>query len=174
MELPSKILIGNKIIPDLGNFLNDLKNNVLVVSGSNIKHNLEDQIVTSLTQSKIIYVWKEIDAATSKIADDVSKMAINLKSSIILGIGGGKSIDTAKLASFNSKMRFVSVPTSASHDGIASPFASIKGSDRPYSLIARPPVGIFADINIISSAPSKLLSSGCGDLIAKMTAVKDW
>ena len=176
MELPSKILIGNKIIPDLGNFLNDLnvKNNVLVVSGSNIKHNLEDQIVTSLTQSKINYVWKEIDAATSKIADDVSKMAINLKSSIILGIGGGKSIDTAKLASFNSKMRFVSVPTSASHDGIASPFASIKGSDRPYSLIARPPVGIFADINIISSAPSKLLSSGCGDLIAKMTAVKDW
>ena len=63
MELPSKILIGNKIIQDLGNFLNDLNvtNNVLVVSGSNIKHNLEDQIVTSLTQSKINYVWKEID-----------------------------------------------------------------------------------------------------------------
>ena len=58
MELPSKILIGNKIIQDLGNFLNDLNvtNNVLVVSGSNIKHNLEDQIVTSLTQSKINYV----------------------------------------------------------------------------------------------------------------------
>lgn len=176
MELPSKILIGHKIIQDLGNFLNDLnvKNNVLVVSGSNIKHNLEDQIVTSLTQFKINYVWKEIDAATSKIADDVSRMALNLKSSIILGIGGGKSIDTAKLASFNAKMRFVSVPTSASHDGIASPFASIKGLDRPYSFIARPPIGIFADIDIISSAPNRLLYSGCGDLIAKMTAVKDW
>ena len=46
--------------------------------------------------------------------------------------------------------------------------------DRPYSFVASPPLGIFADIKIISQAPDRLLSSGCGDLIAKITAVKDW
>jgi len=41
-------------------------------------------------------------------------------------------------------------------------------------LVAKPPVGILADITIIANAPKRLLASGCGDLIAKMTAVKDW
>src|SRR5207244_2176677 len=31
-----------------------------------------------------------------------------------------------------------------------------------------------ADIRVIASAPRRLLSSGCGDLVSKMTAVRDW
>jgi len=69
---------------------------------------------------------------------------------------------------------FYSVPTSASHDGMSSPFASLRGLDKPYSVMAKPPVGILADIDVISSAPRRLLASGCGDLVSKLTAVKDW
>src|SRR3989454_665536 len=39
---------------------------------------------------------------------------------------------------------------------------------------AKPPVGILADVRVIASAPRRLLSSGCGDLVSKMTAVRDW
>jgi len=91
-----------------------------------------------------------------------------------VGIGGGKSVDVGKLAAFRKGLPFYSVPTSASHDGISSPFASLKGLDRPYSLMAKPPVGILADIDVIASAPKRLLSAGCGDLVSKLTAVKDW
>jgi len=96
------------------------------------------------------------------------------QANFLIGVGGGKSIDIAKLASFNSKIPFVSVPTSASHDGISSPFGSVKGLDRPYSIVAKPPIAIVADTNLISKAPHNLLVSGCGDLISKKTAVKDW
>ncbi len=91
-----------------------------------------------------------------------------------MGVGGGKSVDVGKLAAFRLQLPFYSVPTSASHDGISSPFASLKGLDRPYSLMAKPPVGILADIDVIASAPRRLLASGCGDLVSKLTAVKDW
>jgi glycerol-1-phosphate dehydrogenase [NAD(P)+] len=40
--------------------------------------------------------------------------------------------------------------------------------------MAKPPVGILADIDVIASAPRRLLASGCGDLVSKLTAVKDW
>jgi len=71
------------------------------------------------------------------------------------------------------KKSFVSIPTSASHDGIASPFVSIRG-DKPYSIIATAPLGVFVDIEILKKAPRRLLASGCGDLMAKVTAVRDW
>jgi len=92
---------------------------------------------------------------------------------LVIGIGGGRSVDIAKLIGFNLNKPFVSIPTSASHDGIASPFVSVKG-DKPHSLVATAPLGVFVDVDIIKKAPKKLLASGCGDLVAKITAVRDW
>jgi glycerol-1-phosphate dehydrogenase [NAD(P)+] len=77
------------------------------------------------------------------------------------------------MVSFNLDIPFVSVPTAASHDGMASPFVSVK-TDRPHSIVASAPLGVFVDIDIIKKAPTRLLSSGCGDLIANIIAVRDW
>ena len=176
MELPNRVLIGHDIIGEFGSFLNDLgvDKPVLFVSGKNVQNVVKSSITESLEISQHKFDWKIIDNATISITDEVSELCKSNNYGIIVGIGGGKSVDVAKLSSYHSKIPFVSFPTSASHDGIASPFASLKGSDRPYSFVASPPLGIFADIKIISRAPDRLLSSGCGDLIAKITAVKDW
>ena len=77
------------------------------------------------------------------------------------------------MIAFNLGKPFVSIPTSASHDGIASPFVSVKG-EKPHSMVATAPLGVFVDVDVIKRAPKKLLASGCGDLIAKITAVHDW
>ena len=176
MELPNRVLIGHNIIGEFGSFLNDLgvDKPVLFVSGKNVQNVVKSSITESLEISQHKFDWKIIDNATISITDEVSELCKSNNYGIIVGIGGGKSVDVAKLSSYHAKIPFVSFPTSASHDGIASPFASLKGSDRPYSFVASPPLGIFADIKIISRAPDRLLSSGCGDLIAKITAVKDW
>ncbi|NON61787.1 iron-containing alcohol dehydrogenase, partial [Acidianus sp. RZ1] len=87
---------------------------------------------------------------------------------------GGKSIDVAKLTAFDLNLNFISVPTSPSHDGITSPFASIKGLGKPVSLKAKEPNIIIADIDILSSAPRRLINAGIGDTIGKIIAVRDW
>ena len=176
MELPSRVLIGYDIIDEFGNFLKYLgiDKPVLFVSGQNVQNTVKGFVKESLENSQIKSDWHIIDNATTSITDEVSEFCKSNNYGIIVGIGGGKSVDVAKLSSFRANIPFISFPTSASHDGISSPFASIKGSDRPYSFVASPPLGIFADIKIISQAPDRLLSSGCGDLIAKITAVKDW
>ncbi|MBS7659279.1 iron-containing alcohol dehydrogenase, partial [Candidatus Bathyarchaeota archaeon] len=97
-----------------------------------------------------------------------------LNPDVVFGVGGGTKIDVAKLASANMKVPVISVPTTASHDGIASPLSSVKGLQKPFSIKAQTPIAIIADTNLIRKAPYRLVASGCGDVIAKITAVSDW
>ena len=175
MELPRLIIVGEKNINDIGSFLKSLKNikKVSLVSGNNVKKIVQNKIESSLSASKIQMVWHLAETndkrSIKKIEQDVGKS----KSELIVGVGGGRSVDIAKIIGFNLDLPFVSIPTSASHDGIASPFVSIKGN-KPHSVVATAPLGVFVDVDIIKKAPKKLLASGCGDLIAKITAVRDW
>ncbi len=176
MELPRRVVVGTGIISQVGEILKDLElgSAAFVISGPNVKALLGRQLETALEKSEFSSRWELIGPSTFQEVERVTQLVRKSGASFLIGVGGGKSIDIAKLASFDSKIPFVSIPTSASHDGISSPFGSVKGMDRPYSLVAKPPMGILADISVISRAPSNLLISGCGDLISKKTAVRDW
>jgi len=176
MELPRTILVGCDIIYELGNFVHDmgLGKKVLIISGVRVKRLIGKKIDELLSSTGLSYFWYIIDSATIKNVKRVADIAQSQHACVLIGLGGGKSVDVAKLSAYNARLPFISVPTCASHDGISSPFASIKGFNAPYSLVAKPPVGILADITLIANAPKKLLASGCGDIISKITAVKDW
>ena len=175
MELPRLIEIGEKNIQDFGNFLKKLNKpkKVSLISGNNVQNVLKDRIEKSLKTNKIQFVWHTSKNNQIKSLNQIQKDVKKDKSDLLAGIGGGRSVDTAKMVSFNLSKPFVSLPTAASHDGMASPFVSIK-SDKPHSVVASAPMGVFVDIDVIKKAPKKLLASGCGDLIANIIAVKDW
>ncbi len=175
MELPRKIVVGENNIGDIGKFIAELANpkKVSVVSGDKVRKITYKKVANSFAASKIKNIWH---ISTSNDTRAVKKTVNEIKkdsSDLIIGIGGGRSVDIAKMAAFTLKKSFVSIPTSASHDGIASPFVSIRG-EKPYSVIATAPLGVFVDIAILKKAPRRLLASGCGDLMAKVTAVRDW
>jgi len=176
MELPRQIVVGENNIEEVGKFLRGLSPNskkVSIISGKNVKKIFGQQIDSSLKESKINSIWHLANSNLVKDTKQIQKKVKNAKTDLIIGIGGGRSVDIAKLCSFNLRKPFVSIPTSASHDGIASPFVSVRG-EKPHSLVATAPLGVFVDVNVIKGAPKKLLASGCGDLMAKVTAVKDW
>ena len=175
MELPRLIVVGEKNISDIGDFLNSVSRpkKVSLISGVNVRKIVQKKINASLKSKKIRSTWHEVLDNDKKSFSKLEKIVRKDKSDLIVGVGGGRAVDAAKMIAFNLSTPFVSVPTAASHDGIASPFVSIKG-DKPHSIVATAPLGVFVDIDIIKKAPKKLLASGCGDLIANIIAVKDW
>ena len=175
MELPRLIEIGEKNINDFGKFLISLNRpkKVSLIAGTNVQKILKKTIEKSLKLKKIEFIWHTSIDNQIKSLNQIQKDVKKDNSDLIVGIGGGRSVDTAKLISYNLGKPFVSLPTAASHDGMASPFVSVK-SDKPHSIVATAPMGVFVDIDIIKKAPAKLLASGCGDLIANIIAVKDW
>ena len=175
MELPRLIVIGEKNIGNVGNFLQDLAKpkKVTLISGINVRKKVQKKIEQALKSKKIRFVWHSVFDNERKSFKKLEKIVKKDKSDLIAGIGGGRAVDAAKMIAFNLSKPCASIPTAASHDGIASPFVSIK-SDKPYSIVATAPLGVFVDIDIIKTAPKRLLASGCGDLIANVIAVKDW
>lgn len=93
---------------------------------------------------------------------------------IILGFGGGKSIDLAKLFANEANLDWISIPTAASHDGIASDVASVMHNGYRYSEKCKQPKAILADLSIISTAPKILTLSGIGDIISKTSSLAEW
>lgn len=175
MELPRLIVIGEKNIGKIGDFLISLEKpkKVSLITGKHVKKILQKKIEKSLRVSKIKFVWHTTKDNELRSIKNVQNKVKKDKGELVVGIGGGRSVDIAKMIAFNLKKPFVSIPTAASHDGIASPFVSVK-SDKPHSIIATAPLGVFVDIDIVKKAPKHLLASGCGDLIANIIAVKDW
>lgn len=178
MELPRKILIGSSVMQGLGDFIHQLDNNILKVafiSGQIVREKTYSVCQKSLKDVELDNSkWFTAGEATANEARKLSQALTAYSPDVIIGQGGGRSVDLAKMTAFSLGKSFISVPTSASHDGISSPFVSIRGNDKPYSVKTKTPIGVLADVDLMSKAPRRLMVSGCGDLVGKISAVKDW
>lgn len=97
------------------------------------------------------------------------------ESAIVVGVGGGRVIDVAKLAAHYTRRTFVSVPTQVSHDGIASPIAVIEHpSTGVTSIGATAPEAVVVPLSTVLTAPEQTIRAGVGDLLGKLTALQDW
>ena len=176
MQLPREVLIGKNVASSVGETLRRLgfRGPVLLVTGRKVSSFAGEIILDSLRKSGFKSSTAIAESATTAQALKIQREIRRVRPDILVGVGGGKDIDVAKLSSQRSGIRFLSVPTAASHDGIASPLVSMRGFDRPYSYLAHSPIAIVADISLIAKSPYKLIASGCGDVVAKYTAVRDW
>ncbi len=172
IELPRKVIVGEGAIYEIKKVCDELNlKNPLIFSGNFTKKFAD--IIQGEIGGEVVNPDEEIHLTIvrrfSKSVDfEINK---NQNFGFVCGIGGGSTIDKAKIYAFNNKLPFISIPTAASHDGIASPYASIGGG---VSVKTNSPLAVIADTTIISNAPKNLTASGFGDAISNFTAVLDW
>jgi len=175
MVFPRDVLVGHKAseqIPELCSRIVD--GNALVVSDKITKKILGDKVIKLLKENNYSVHSIIISASTLKEVKKVERTIKKNSISFVLGVGGGTVIDVSKFAAYRTSVDFISVPTAASHDGIASPQASLKESKGSTSKRAVSPLAIVADTSVIKKAPYRMLASGCADVISNLTAIKDW
>ncbi len=114
-------------------------------------------------------LWYGGDCTAAAIAD-VSARAADRGAQVVLGVGGGKAIDTAKAAADRLELPFVSAPTisatcaamtdlSVTYDG--------RGVFAGFHFCKRPPAHALIDLDVIAGAPARYLRAGMGDAVAK-------
>jgi glycerol-1-phosphate dehydrogenase [NAD(P)+] len=176
MQLPREVIVGNGVLTRITEVVQRLEvaGSALIVAGPKSCEVAGKHVRYLLQQKGMNVDTLLVKTATSQDIQAVEERIQEWKPRVIIGVGGGTKIDAAKLSASHQDLPFISVPTALSHDGIASPLASVKGLDKPYSVMAQAPLAIIADTDIIAQAPWRSAISGCGDAIAKFTAVKDW
>jgi glycerol-1-phosphate dehydrogenase [NAD(P)+] len=135
-----------------------------------------------LGRSLVIDCGAQLDCATIVTAgatlgevDRLQQVAREEKADVIISCGGGQTLDVGKYGAARALLPFFAIPTQASHDGICSPVAVLRGADgRVSSYGARAPAALFVPVHVVSRAPRRTLVSGMADLAANLIAVEDW
>jgi len=176
MQLPREVIVGKGTLNRVSEVTSrlGLRGKALIIAGSTSYSIAGKTVFSQLEQADLQVDVLHVKALSTTDVITIEKHIEASKPQVLFGVGGGTIIDAAKISSRTQKIPFISIPTTVSHDGIASPLASIKGSDKPYSILAQAPLAIIADTDVISQAPWRFVISGCGDVISKLIAVKDW
>ena len=104
-------------------------------------------------------------------ADEISALAEQAKEArLIVGVGGGKAIDTAKGVAVKRDRPVGIVPTIASNDSPTSHIAVIYSADHAVEGVwhmRANPFFVLVDTAIIAGAPRRFLAAGIGDAMSK-------
>lgn len=99
----------------------------------------------------------------------ISKLAEKSGAGVIVGVGGGKTLDTAKLCADGLKIPFIIVPSSASNDAPVSEIAVVYTESGEYigsRKLKRNADLVLVDSEIIAKSPRRLFIAGIGDALA--------
>src|SRR3954452_11865365 len=109
--------------------------------------------------------------------DAARELSVQLRQSsydAVVGIGGGRTLDVAKYTASLTGLPMVAVATNLSHDGIASPVASLEHEGRKGSYGVHIPLAVFVDLDYVERAPARMVRSGIGDVVSNLSALSDW
>ncbi len=101
----------------------------------------------------------------NRVADIIRQNRVE----VMAGIGGGKTIDTAKIAADMTGIPVIVVPTTASTDAPCSGCAVLYSGEGIFESVyyqKMNPQVVLVDMNIMAEAPPRFLASGMGDALA--------
>ncbi|MFZ0892395.1 MAG: NAD(P)-dependent glycerol-1-phosphate dehydrogenase [Thermoplasmata archaeon] len=176
MIFPRVVLAGHGVLQELGATCTqfDFPSRGVVITGAKTAVLAGNRAASILKDSGFEVATLLAKESTPDEVDRLEKEVRSVDARFLVAAGGGSKIDITKVIAARLKIPFVSVPTSAAHDGISSPRASLRDPNSTTSVQAVVPIGVIADTSVIVQAPFRLLASGCADVISNTTAVLDW
>lgn len=167
---PSKYVQASGELANLSKYVSDLgKKALCLVTEGGLKR-VKGTIDNSFNENECSVVYEKFngECCTTEI-NRIIEICNKNEIDIIIGIGGGKILDTAKSVGYYKEIPVVIVPTIASTDAPCSALSVIYTEDgvfEKYLFLKQNPNLVLVDTDIIAKAPTRLLVSGMGDALA--------
>jgi len=161
---------GQNLIEQLGEYCRVFGKKGFVVSDSFIRETYGEKLSSSLKKKEIETVFARFSGET--FPDELSRLSeecIYHSCDFVVGFGGGKSQDAAKVVKKATGVPVVIIPTIASNDAATSRLAitySKEGDFLGPVFLDTNPDAVFVDTNIILNAPVRFFIAGIGDALA--------
>lgn len=168
---PTCVLCGQNALAQAGETIARFGKRPLIVGGSNSLAAVQPYLQPILEQ-------QQLESAQAAYGKDCSESSLqNLRTAVqnhqadfIVGVGGGKALDAAKLLAYQCQIPIVTIPTSAATCAAWTALSNIYSEEGAFQYdvsLAKCPDLLILDYGLIQTAPQKTLIAGIGDAIAK-------
>ncbi len=166
---PGRYIQGYNTLQRLGKEVSRMGKKAYVICTPYAYKNLVTDLAPSLQKevdSEIVSFGGECsDEEIQKLQKDATLKGAD----VIVGIGGGKTLDTAKAVAHELGTPVAVVPTLASSDAPCSALSVIYTEDgefKRYLILDKNPDLVLLDTKVVVDAPSRFLVAGMGDALA--------
>jgi glycerol dehydrogenase len=171
LTAPIQYISGPNTLADCGRFIVKWGKNVLVSGGKKALKSVESKLFLALEAAGVKYEVNQFSGECSDeniavLVEKVQQMTLDA----IIGVGGGKSLDTAKRAAEICKVPVICIPTIAATCAAASVLAVIyteEGVHKKDHYLEKNPNLVLVDMEVIVNAPIEYFESGILDSLAK-------
>ncbi len=167
---PGRYVQGAGALRELDRWLGPLGSRALILSDAIVRSLTEGALTGSLKDGRVSWEFEDFGGeVTAREIARVAKVATGKGCDLMVGVGGGKVVDTARAAAFEAGIRLAIVPTTASTSAPCS-CASVRYTAahefEKVLVFPRNPDLVLVDTGIIVDAPSRFLVAGIGDALA--------
>ncbi|NET41192.1 iron-containing alcohol dehydrogenase family protein [Okeania sp. SIO2B3] len=168
---PTQIIRGKKAMAKSGEAIAHLGTNPLVVGGDRSLDIIQPYLGPLLQNHHLKFTQANYgsDCSEASLAN-LRQIVTTQKADLIIGIGGGKALDTAKLLAHQCHLPIVTIPTSAGTCAAWTALSNVYSDQGAFLYdvsLAKCPDLLILDYGLIKTGPSRILVSGIGDAIAK-------
>ena len=168
---PARVIRGNNILNQAVDAISRLGNRPLVVGGDRTL-DIAQSYMQQLLESE------EFDFMQTSYSPDCSESSLEVlrnkaqthEADVIIGVGGGKALDTAKLIAHQLQIPVVTIPTSAATCAAWTALSNVYSDEGAFLYdvaLDKCPELLILDYDLIQTAPQNTLVAGIGDAIAK-------
>ncbi|HEY9891958.1 MAG TPA: iron-containing alcohol dehydrogenase family protein [Candidatus Sericytochromatia bacterium] len=168
---PAQVLRGSQALELSGEAIARLGVRPLIVGG-------DRTLATQATPLQLVLEKQQLKASFASYSPDCSEASLaslreavaSHQADLIIGLGGGKALDTAKLLAHQCQLPIVTIPTSAATCAAWTGLSNIYSDQGAFLYdvtLLRCPDLLILDYGLIQTAPQRTLIAGIGDALAK-------
>ncbi len=168
---PARVLRGAGILSAVSGEIARLGSRPLVIGGERTQPLIQSQLLPVLTAADLVTAIGSYGADCSEAANaQLQSLATEHQADLIIAVGGGKAMDTAKLVADQRHLPIVTIPTSGATCAAWTALSNIYSEAGAFQYdvtLNRCPDLLVLDYDLIATAPRRTLVAGIGDAIAK-------
>lgn len=168
---PTKVLRGENCLANSGQEIAAIGLRPLVVGGNQTGKVIATWLKPVLKAAKLISETASYtpDCAESSLAR-LQQNVQQHQADVIIGVGGGKALDMAKLLAYQCNLPIVTIPTSGATCAAWTALSNVYSEAGAFQYdvtLRRCPDLLILDYALVRTAPQRTLVAGIGDAIAK-------
>ena len=168
---PARVLRGENCLSNSGQEIAKLGARPLVVGGNQTLAVIEPILNPVLKAEKLACQTANYspDCAESSLAR-LKEAVQQHQADLVIGVGGGKALDLAKLLAYQCNVPIVTIPTSGATCAAWTALSNVYSEAGAFQYdvtLSRCPDLLILDYGLVRTAPQRTLIAGIGDAIAK-------